>query len=81
MRMHPNERMLEEVRAPQLTTQGRAKRRERVAVEHSLAQIGLWQGDRARSWGERKNLFDVRRTVVVHTLHSSARAPDRAQAA
>jgi hypothetical protein len=79
--IHPDERLLEELRDRQLTAQGRAKLRERVAVEHSLAHIGQWQGDRARYWGERKNLFDLRRTAVVHNLHIIARAPSLAHAA
>ena len=65
----------------QRTPEGRAKLRERVAVEHSLAHIGHWQGDRARYLGDRKNLFDLRRTAVVHNLHVIARAPAVAQAA
>lgn len=79
--IHPDERLLEELRERQLTAQGRAKLRERVAVEHSLAHIGQWQGDHARYWGERKNLFDVRRTAVVHNLHIIARTPELAHAA
>ncbi len=50
--------------------------RERVAVEHSLAQIGQWQSDRARYIGTRKNLFDLRRMAVVHNLHVIARMPE-----
>lgn len=73
--IHPDERLLQELRERQLTAQGRAKLRERVAVEHSLAHVGHWQGDRARYWGERKNLFDLRRTAVVHNLHVLARLP------
>ena len=79
--IHPDERLLQELRERQLSAQGRAKLRERVAVEHSLAHIGQWQGDRARYWGERKNLFDLRRTAVVHNLHIIAREPELAQAA
>jgi Transposase DDE domain len=79
--IHPDERLLQELRERQLSAQGRAKLRERVAVEHSLAHIGQWQGDRARYWGERKNLFDLRRTAVVHNLHIIARAPGLAHAA
>ncbi len=79
--IHPDERLLAELRERQLSAQGRAKLRERVAVEHSLAHIGQWQGERARYWGERKNLFDLRRTAVVHNLHIIARAPSLAQAA
>ena len=79
--IHPDERLLGELHDRQLTAAGRAKLRERIAVEHSLAHIGQWQGDRARYWGERKNLFDLRRTAVVHNLHIIARAPELAQAA
>jgi hypothetical protein len=74
--VHPDERLLEELRERQQTPEGRAKLRERVKVEHSLAHIGHWQGGRARYLGERKNLFDLRRSAVVHNLHVMARMPD-----
>jgi hypothetical protein len=74
--IHPDERLLEELRERQRTPEGRAKLRERVDVEHSLAHIGRWQGDRARYMGTRKNLFDLRRSAVVHNLHVIARMPD-----
>ena len=73
--IHPDERLLEELRERQLMSQGRAKLRERTAVEHGLAHVGQWQGDRARYRGVRKNLFDLRRTAVVHNLHVIARQP------
>jgi Transposase DDE domain/Transposase domain (DUF772) len=71
--VHPEERLLAELRERQRTPEGRKKLRERVGVEHSLAHIGQWQGDRARYKGERKNLFDLRRSAVVHNLHVIAR--------
>ena len=71
--IHPDEKFIAELRQRQLTTAGRAKLRERVAVEHSLSHIGRWQGDQARYIGVRKNLFDLRRTAVVHNLHVLAR--------
>ena len=40
-----------------------------MSVEHSLAHISRWQGNQARYLGTRKNLFDLRRTAVVHNLH------------
>jgi hypothetical protein len=73
--IHPDERLLEELRERQERPAGRAQLRERVAVAHGLAHVGQWQGDRARYWGERKNLFDLRRTAVVHNLHVIARQP------
>ncbi len=71
--IHPDEKFISELRERQLTPTGRAKLRERVAVEHSLSHIGRWQGDKARYIGTRKNLFDLRRTAVVHNLHVLAR--------
>jgi hypothetical protein len=62
----------------QLTKAGRAQLRERVAVEHSLAHLGRWQRNRARYIGLRKNLFDLRRTAVVHNLHVWARLVEQA---
>jgi hypothetical protein len=77
--IHPDERLLDELRERQKTPEGRAKLRERVGAEHSLAHIGHWQGDRARYVGERKNLFDLRRSAVVHNLHVIARMPEETQ--
>ncbi len=72
--IHPDEALLIELRERQQTPQGRAQLRERVAVEHSLAHVGQWQGRRARYRGVRKNLFDLRRCAVVHNLHVLARS-------
>ena len=75
MSIHPDEGLLAGLRARQATSDGRAKLRERVAVEHALAHVGHWQGRRARYLGTRKNLFDLRRIAVVHNLHVIARQP------
>jgi Transposase DDE domain/Transposase domain (DUF772) len=75
VQMHPDEPLLAELRAAQQTPQGRARLRERVKVEHTLAHVGRWQGRRARYLGPRKNLFDLRRVAVVHNLHVIARQP------
>ena len=73
--IHPDEALLAELRHRQQDPDGRAKLRERVAVEHALAHVGHWQGRRARYLGARKNLFDLRRVAVVHNLHVIARQP------
>ncbi len=73
--IHPDEALLAELRHRQQDPDGRAKLRERVAVEHALAHVGHWQGRRARYLGTRKNLFDLRRVAVVHNLHVIARQP------
>jgi IS5 family transposase len=72
--IHPDEALLIELRERQQTAQGRAQLRERVAVEHTLAHVGQWQGRRARYRGVHKNLFDLRRCAVVHNLHVLARS-------
>lgn len=72
--IHPDEALLIELRQTQQTPEGRHKLRERVAVEHTLAHVGRWQGRRARYRGIRKNLFDLRRCAVVHNLHVLARS-------
>jgi transposase len=72
--IHPDEVLLVELRQGQQTPEGRQKLRERVAVEHTLAHVGRWQGRRARYRGLRKNLFDLRRCAVVHNLHVLARS-------
>jgi hypothetical protein len=79
--IHPDEALLQEWRERQQTPQGRATLRERVAVEHALAHVGRWQGRRARYWGVRKNVFDLRRCAVVHNLHVLMHLPQLGQAA
>ena len=69
VRIHPDERLVQELRERQQTAAGRAALRARVAMEHTLAHVGRWQGDHARYRGQRKNLFDLRRVAVVHNLH------------
>ncbi len=81
VQIHPDEQLLAELRARQQTPHGRAKLRERVKVEHTLAHLGRWQGRRARYRGQRKNLFDLRRVAVVHNLHVIARQPPPAKQA
>jgi hypothetical protein len=60
------------------TKSGRAKLRERIYIEHALAHLAQKQGDRARYLGERKNLFDLRRTAAVLNLEVAQRALDEA---
>jgi hypothetical protein len=67
--IHADEQLLVDLRGRQQTAAGRAQLRERVAIEHSLAHIGYWQGHRARYRGMRKNLFDARRMAVLENLH------------
>jgi hypothetical protein len=73
--IHPDEPLLAEFRARQQTPLGRAKLRERVAVEHTLAHVTSWQSRRARYRGLRKNLFDLRRCAVVNNLHILSHFP------
>ena len=79
--IHPDERFLAEMRERQRAPAGRAKLRERVAVEHTLPHVGRWQGWRARYRSQRKNLFDLRRCDVVDILDVMSHLPMYAEKA
>jgi hypothetical protein len=68
-----NERLQHRLRKGIATPRGRAKLRERVAVEHKLAHVVRRQGRRARYRGVRKNLFDLRRAAALQNLETIQR--------
>lgn len=68
-----NERLQHRLRKLQKTVRGRAKLRERVAVEHKLAHLSRRQGRRARYRGVRKNLFDLRRACAIQNFETIQR--------
>lgn len=55
------------------TRAGRDQFRERVPVEHRLAHIGQRQGVRARYFGVRRNLYDLRRAALIQNLETAQR--------
>jgi hypothetical protein len=67
--LHQSEPLLQDLRDLKQTPQGRARLRERVAVEHALAHVTARQGPRARYVGVRKNQFDARRIATIVNLH------------
>jgi hypothetical protein len=71
--LHPQEAMLQELRAKMRTPDGRADLRHRTTVEHSLARLDQTQGKKARYKGARKNTLDARRCATVVNLQSLAR--------
>jgi hypothetical protein len=75
--VHREEALLVELRARQQTAEGRVALRRRTAVEHGLAWVGRSQGRRARYFGTRKNLFDVRRHSAVVNLLVAQGPPPR----
>lgn len=76
--IHPQERLLQTLRADQRHPDGRARLRERTTVEHTLARVQQIQGTKARYKGIRKNTLDVRRIAVVANLQRIARIPHAA---
>lgn len=64
--IHHEERWYREMARDLATKKGRAARRERVAVEHTLARVSAIQGNRARFRGLEKNQFDLERTAVLN---------------
>jgi hypothetical protein len=71
--LHPEEALLQTLRATAQTTDGRARLRRRTTVEHSLARLDQIQGSKARYKGTRKNTLDVRRCATVANLQSLSR--------
>ena len=76
--IHPQEALLQTLRAQQQTAVGRAHLRQRTAVEHALARVQQIHGPRARYKGVRKNTLDVRRVAAVTNLQRIARMPKAA---
>lgn len=68
-----NEKLQHKLRKLQASPRGRAKLRERAAVEHRLAHLSRRQGRRARYRGIRKNLFDLRRACAIQNLETIQR--------
>lgn len=73
--IHPQEALLQTLRAQQHQPAGRARLRQRTTIEHSLARVQHIQGPRARYKGVRKNTLDVRRVAAVTNLQRIARLP------
>lgn len=71
--LHPQEAMLQQLRATMHTPEGRTTLRQRTTVEHSLARLDHIQGKKARYKGTRKNTLDVRRCATITNLQSLAR--------
>ena len=67
--IHPQEAFFVQLRQLKQTSEGRAKLRQRVCVEHTLAHVCRRQGPRARYLGTRKNTFDVRRVAAIENLN------------
>jgi hypothetical protein len=67
--LHPNEQFFREMAAELDTSTGRALRRHRTVVEHTLAHVGAIQGNRARYLGKDKNQFDLERAAAVNNLY------------
>jgi len=76
--IHPQEALLQTLRAQQQRPDGRARLRERTTVEHSLARVDQIQGPKARYKGVRKNTLDLRRTAAIANLQRLARLPKAA---
>ena len=76
--IHPQEALLQTLRADQHQPEGRARLRERTTIEHTLARVGHIQGPKARYKGIRKNTLDVRRAATIANLQRLARLPQAA---
>lgn len=68
LRVAANEPLQAKLRVLQSSATGRARLRERVPIEHTLAHVSQRQGNRARYLGKRKNEYDLTRTAVLVNL-------------
>jgi hypothetical protein len=68
-----DERLQKKLRKLQQTKPGRARLRERVAVEHAQAHTAQRKGRRARYRTSRKNLLDLRRIASIQNLETIQR--------
>jgi hypothetical protein len=68
LRVAANEPLQAKLRILQSSADGRARLRERVPVEHTLAHVSQRQGNRARYLGKRKNEYDLTRSAVLVNL-------------
>lgn len=67
--LHAHEALFQQMAAELATPEGRAARRERTGVEHTLARLGAIQGAKARYRGLEKNQFHTESCAVVANLH------------
>ncbi len=67
--LHPHEEFHQKMAAELATPEGRAKRRERVMVEHALARLGAVQGVRARYRGLEKTHAHTELCAAVANLY------------
>lgn len=68
IQIHAREELLQSLTSVASTMSGRAKLRERVAVEHALAHQRRRRGERARYRGVAKNDFDACRIAAVTNI-------------
>lgn len=68
-----NERLQHRLRKQAASPKGRVQLRERVVVEHKLAHIAQRQGRRARYFGARANLYDLRRASAIQNMETAQR--------
>jgi IS5 family transposase len=73
VRIAEDEALQHDLRKLQTTQSGRARLRQRVGIEHSLAHVAQRQGRRARYRGVRRNVFDLRRVAAVQNLENAQR--------
>jgi hypothetical protein len=66
-----DEKLQHRLRKLVATPVGREKLRQRVGIEHRLAHVSQRQGRRARYYGARINLFDLRRCCAIQNLETS----------
>jgi hypothetical protein len=73
LRIGDDEHLQQRLRKRIATPKGREQLRQRIPIEHKLAHIGQRQGRRARYFGVRCNLYDLRRASSIQNLETLQR--------
>jgi hypothetical protein len=77
VRLHPQESWYRQMASELAEPAGRAKRRERVIVEHDLARLGAIQGAKARYRGLHKNQAHTEVVAAVNNCYVIGRLIDK----
>lgn len=74
--IHRHEDLLQRLAVLPSTSEGRARLRERVDVEHGLAHVAQRQSNQARYSGTRKNTYHLRLVCAIQNLERAQRLSD-----
>lgn len=79
LRVADDEKLQQRLRKTAATRKGRQRLRTRTGIEHRLAHISARKGPKARYFGARDNLYDLRRAATIQNLETIQRTIAQAE--